>query len=400
MAELGLTAEAVAERSVGGGDTRLAGPSGGLSWLSAPQAASIIADWRNLATRSAEANVFFHPGILLPAIDHLDQGVAIATVRDLSGKLIALTPVTRSRLGMIAPAVRVWAHDDDPLGVPLLDRDAIDDAAAAIVAAAGAVSLVVPSLHAEGPVASALHRAADRAERPAAMLDTEVRAMLDRSGVAGTIRASLATRRREEFARQMRRLADLGAVTVETAVEPDRVRARCEEFLTLESAGWKGEKGTALACHAATAAFTRDIVFNRSERGTVRVVSIRLGDHPVAIVVCFVAGSTAYTWKIAYDEVFSRFSPGAQLMLETADSLFGDPAIERIDSCASANHPMIDHLWPGRLTTGTLVIGPVGGGLVYRAGLAAFAAEIEARGTARTLRAQFKLRHRKTETEQ
>ena len=115
----------------------------------------------------------------------------------------------------------------------------------------------------------------------------------------------LSSRRRRQFARQLRRLAETGAVTVEATAEPDRVRARFEEFLALEARGRKGRRGTALASSVATAAFARDVVFNRSERGTVRIASIRVGERPVAIVVSFVAGATAYAWRIAYDEDFA-----------------------------------------------------------------------------------------------
>ncbi len=400
MAQIGLTAGTLAKGSV---DRRRRqatepGPSGSVSFLSAPQAASIITEWRDLAVRSIEANVFFHPGILLPAIDHLDQSVTVATLRDPTGRLIGLAPTERRRLGRIAPAIRIWSHDYGPLGAPLLDAEAIDQAATAVVSAASKkTSLIVPCLPVEGGAAAALCRAAGRTRRPCSLVDEYQRAILARPEGPATIRATLPHRRRKEFARQMRRLAELGPVTVETAIDPDRVRARFEEFLTLEAAGWKGAKGTALASLAATAGFARDIVFNRSERGTTRIVSLRLGDHPVAIVVCFIAGATAFTWKIAYDETFARFSPGAQLMLETADALFGDPAIMRIDSCASANHPMIDHLWPGRLALGTLVVGPVGGGALYRAALAAFRAEVEARASAKHLRTVLHGQHGKKE---
>jgi hypothetical protein len=184
----------------------------------------------------------------------------------------------------------------------------------------------------------------------------------------------------------MRRLGDLGSVSIETTVDADRVRARFEEFLALEAAGWKGRRGSALASTAATAEFAREVVFNRSDAGAARIDSIRVGARPIAIVVGFVAGATAFTWKIAYDEAYARFSPGAQLMLRVATSFFSDPAVARIDSCAAANHPMVDHLWPGRMAIGTLVVGPRGGGAVHRVGLAAANAEIFARANARRLR--------------
>ena len=101
-----------------------------------------------------------------------------------------------------------------------------------------------------------------------------------------------------------------------------------------------------------------------------------------------VAGSTAYTWKIAFDEAFRRFSPGAQLMLEAPRSLFSDPNVARIDSCAAADHPMIDHLWKDRLAVGTLVIGPPSGA-IHRLGLAVLRAEVGVRDTARRLRSRL-----------
>jgi hypothetical protein len=128
------------------------------------------------------------------------------------------------------------------------------------------------------------------------------------------------------------------------------------------------------------------VVANRAEAGAARVDSVDLGGHPIAMVVTFAAGATAYTWKIAYDEERARFSPGVQLMLELPKGLFSDPTLMRIDSCAAADHPMIDHLWSGRLAVGTLVIGPAGGSALHRIGMAAARAEISARATLRRLR--------------
>ncbi len=155
----------------------------------------------------------------------------------------------------------------------------------------------------------------------------------------------------------------------------------------LEAAGWKGKRGTALISTAATRDFAREGGWPlASEAGAARIDSIDLGGHPIAMVVSFASGATAWTWKIAYDETFARFSPGAQLMLETAKAIFTDPTLSRVDSCATADHPMIDHLWPGRLVIGTLVIGPPGGSAVHRIGLAAARAEFAARAAVHRLR--------------
>jgi CelD/BcsL family acetyltransferase involved in cellulose biosynthesis len=248
-------------------------------------------------------------------------------------------------------------------------------------------SLIAADLPMEGPVAKALVAAALRQQRPIDVLDGHVRAMLSRSAPDATDpRAALTPKRRKEFARQMRRLADVGEVKVEAAVDPAEVRARFEMFMQLEAAGWKGKRGSALLSSPATAEFAREVVANRAEAGAARVDSIDLGGKPIVMVVTFAAGATAYTWKIAYDETYARFSPGVQLMLELPTALFSDRSLMRIDSCASADHPMIDHLWSGRLAIGTLVIGPPGGSALHRLGLAAARAEISARAAVRRFR--------------
>ncbi|KAB2874080.1 MAG: GNAT family N-acetyltransferase [Bauldia sp.] len=358
--------------------------------LIGPETATALGiEWGRLAGHAVEDNLFFHPDVMLPAIGHLGEDPRIAVVRDARGRLTGLAPVVMTRLGRIAPAVSIWSHDYGPLGVPLIDRRDVDGAVSAMVDIAGKGSLIVPDLTLEGPVAAALTAAAERSRRPVAIVGGHLRAMLLRPQ-AGTVdlRANSLRRRGGRVARQMRRLADLGTVTIETTAEPDCVRARFEEFLTLEAAGWKGRSGTALASASATAGFAREMVFNRSEEGAARIDSIRVAEHPIAILVSFVAGATAFTWKIAFDEGFRRFSPGAQLMLEAPRSLFSDPNVARIDSCAAADHPMIDHLWKDRLAVGTLVIGPPSGA-IHRLGLAVLRAEVGVRDTARRLRSRL-----------
>jgi CelD/BcsL family acetyltransferase involved in cellulose biosynthesis len=290
------------------------------------------------------------------------------------------------RLGHVAPAARLWAHDYAPLGLPLIDEGNIGDGAAALLAglapAGSGVSLVAADLPIESAVGRALIGAALGENRPVDVLDGHVRASLERGAEPKT---EIASRRRKEFARQMRRLAELGEVKFVPAIEPVDVRARFEMFLALEAAGWKGKRRTALLSSPATAAFAREAVANRAEAGAARVDSIDLGGNPIAMVVTFAAGATAYSWKIAYDEAYGRFSPGVQLMLELPRHLFSDPTLMRIDSCAAADHPMIDHLWSGRLAVGTVVIGPPGGSAVHRIGLAAARGEIAAKAKLRSL---------------
>ena len=69
--------------------------------------------------------------------------------------------------------------------------------------------------------------------------------------------------------------------------------------------------------------------------------------------------ATAWCWKIAYDERRARFSPGVQLILDATERLLGDPCIERVDSCATPDHPMIDHVWRERLMLADRLMCPI-----------------------------------------
>jgi hypothetical protein len=61
------------------------------------------------------------------------------------------------------------------------------------------------------------------------------------------------------------------------------------------------------------------------------------------------SGRAAWFWKIAYDESVARFSPGVLLTLALTEELLEDAAVAHADSCATADHPMIDHVWRERL---------------------------------------------------
>ncbi len=373
---------------------RSKGSDAGISIVPAGDVASIAAAWAALAGRPGSVNPFLHPEFAIPAVRHFGGGaVAVALVRSASGAPTGLAPFKRTRLGRIAPAVRLWTHKYAPFGEPLVDADDIDGTLVRLVEGLApedsGASLILPEMAVDGPVADALRTIALQSGRPLALLGEHRRAALMRGQTVADLRAGLTRGRRRELGRQLRRLNDAGPVTFISDIEPDSVRARFEEFLALEQAGWKGRQGTALISSTITAAFAREALFDLAEAGKARIDSLRIGAHPVAIVVSLVAGSAAYTWKTTFDETYARYSPGVQLMLEVPASLFRDPAVLIVDSCAIADHSMVDRLWPERRGIATFVLGPPGGGRLHTVALAAARAELAARANVRRLRDQF-----------
>ena len=105
------------------------------------------------------------------------------------------------------------------------------------------------------------------------------------------------------------------------------------------------------------AAFAREAVHGLAEQDLCRVHSLTLDGKFIACLIVFVEAGVAYTWKTAYDESYSAFSPGTLLMIEVTRQHLDDPNIELTDSCAVPDHPVMSRLWSERKPIGTLVIG-------------------------------------------
>ena len=84
------------------------------------------------------------------------------------------------------------------------------------------------------------------------------------------------------------------------------------------------------------------------------------------------AGNRAFYWKTAYDERFAAYSPGVQATLDLSRRLERDPGLSLVDSCAVADHPMIDRAWRDRIELVDLALSlEPGGGAAFALAAAA-----------------------------
>jgi len=239
----------------------------------------------------------------------------------------------------------------------------------------------------EGEFARGLDAALARRGGASVAFAVHERALLAPAGDrASYIEQALPRKKLKELGRQMRRLGDDGAVAWDIARDPAAIGAALADFLALEEAGWKGRAGTAAARSPSLRAFLEASVSALAREGKTEILRLMLAGRAIAALIVLRSGDTAWCWKIAYDETFARFSPGAQLMLEAGRALLADGPATRIDSCAVADHPMVDHVWKDRVAIGTMIIGPPGGGIIHNAGVAAAKAELSARGLVRRLK--------------
>jgi CelD/BcsL family acetyltransferase involved in cellulose biosynthesis len=328
-------------------------------WRKLTELESIADEWRELAARALEPNVFYEPAFALEAaaLFGRDAGAVLVWSGTSPRKLLGFFPahIETRRCGVKLPVLVGWTHPYAPLGTPLVERQTAEPVIAAWLAHLAdnpdlPKLLLLPFLPVDGPFAAALDVILRRAQMSAADLNGHRRAQLAPGGDRLLyVERALGQRRRKELRRIMRRLGDAGAILFTTAREPAAVATALEDFFTLESRGWKGQAGTAALCHDEVRSFMMAAVTALAARGNVAIDRILIDGRAIAATITLRTHDAAWFWKIAYDEAFAKYSPGVVLTVAVTEELVEDTTIARTDSCATANHPMIDHIWRERL---------------------------------------------------
>lgn len=346
----------------------------------APAIRLVVRDWRTMQTPAelgrwdalaqwgAEPNPFLESWYLLPALRSFDPDGAVRLLCvEADGQLAAILPIERSNsyYGHRLPHWRSWMHDNAFLGTPLVAQsfEAIFwHEALAWVGAQDrtALFLHLPGLAEHGPLHRALLRCIDVTGRPHAEVLREERAML-RSTLSPEdyLDQSLSGKKRKELRRQHRRLEEAGTVEVERTNSALGLAAWTQEFLALERLGWKGAAGSALACDPRTESLFVQALEGAVRRNRLERLAIRLDGKPLAMLANFLCPPGAFSFKTAFNEDFARFSPGVLLQRENLEMLHR-PGIDWADSCAAADHPMIDHFWRERRTITAINVGTGG----------------------------------------
>ena len=317
----------------------------------------LLAEWQALASRASEPNCFQEPWFVWAGLRHLstDGDVRLIEVRDR--ELIGLIPLcVRLSLGRIpAPNVQNWRHHNDFLGTPLIRAGREADFWAALLDHLDDASWARGFLHLNGLVEggrvhAGLVAGAAKLDRPAAVVQRQKRAALASSlSPEAYFEQTVRKKKRKELKRLAARLAELGTVSSRTLAPGEDWRPWCNAFLALERSGWKGRNGSALACARESEAFFRDALAGAAAAGRLQLRSLELDGRPIAMLVNFLVPPGSFSFKIAFDEDYARFSPGVLIQIDNLDIL-SRCDIAWMDSCAAENHPMIDSLWGERRT--------------------------------------------------
>lgn len=332
----------------------------------------IVPQWCELAGRAVEPNPFYEHWFVLPSIDYLASSVnwRFLLVWQSGHKpgeperLVALVPLERLATSWRQPVRcdRLWQHAYTYLCTPLVHAENTVAVVTEILKwsrgpGCGAHVLEFPHTHGEGPFQHALLEALDRQASFTLASHVYGRALFRRAESAEAyIENATTSHHRQELRRQRRRLSEQGRFEVRSLAAGENVDPWIETFLQLESSGWKGQEQTSLAASENDTRWFREVCHAAHARGQLMMLGLFVNDQPVAAKCNFLAGDGGFTFKIGFDEAYSKFSPGVQLEIENIGAAHQKPDLKWLDSCAAPGHFMISRLWPERRQIQRLLI--------------------------------------------
>jgi hypothetical protein len=329
-----------------------------------------VDEWIELARECLEPNPFFEPFFLLPALVHLGRRETLRFVvidiadRRLGRRVLGgIFPfqLKRHHRGVPVTVLTLWAHRYCFLATPLVRSSCAALCLDALCEwhARGPFRralLEFREVHGEGPFLSALAASVERAGHTAVTTSRYRRALMRRAASAEEYEAAaMPAGRRRECRRRLRRLGERGSVAFGHLTSGEDPASWLRAFLTLERAGWKGRRGSAMLARGHDG-FFEEIAYGAHARGQLGMSQLAIDGRPVAMGCRFVSGPAAFLFKMAYDETIAPYSPGILLELHNIRHVHDRREIEWADSCGKPGD-IFTSIWSERREIRTVLVG-------------------------------------------
>ena len=276
---------------------------------------ALIAAWDDLADR-AGAVPFARPGWVLPWAQAAGVRLEVIAARE-GDRLAGILPLAAGRRHLRTPAD--W---HTPWIEAIAENENALTALTTALAATRRPRITVDFVPAGGPTAQAAAEslaAAGYRLYPRARLESPY---VDIVGTWESYLASLSTHRRSELRRRARRLEAAGEVALEVHRSPAGLDALLDEAFAVESSGWKGRAGTAIAADPALTTFYRRVAAWAAERDWLRLAFLKLDGRALAFDLALETGGRHYLLKTGFDPSHTRLSPGLLLRLHMLEQAF------------------------------------------------------------------------------
>ena len=312
-----------------------------------------------------EPNVFYEPWMLEPAMRHLggDQHLEFVCIHcaDGSRRLCGFFPLVRVPLHERLPLqiYSLWQHPQCFRCAPLIRRGFADRCWAILFdwlrdQPPHRRLLRLERLPGNGGTTQALEAHLARDGSLCSYVQTHESAFL-RIADSGdeALCQAMSGKTLAKMRRQQRRLAEGGELVFADIDAASDLEALVDEFLALEAKGWKGARGTAMAKVPGEQAFFREVMTEAFQRDRLSFLTMRLNGRMIAGQSALTALPGSFGFKIAYDEDFSKYSPGSLLEIEKVRRLHerDDPVRPKVlwaDSCSAPGNGPASRCWPDR----------------------------------------------------
>jgi CelD/BcsL family acetyltransferase involved in cellulose biosynthesis len=141
----------------------------------------------------------------------------------------------------------------------------------------------------------------------------------------------LSRNRRKALRRHRKRLTGEGRVRFEVHAGGRDLDRLLEQVFAVEAAGWKGERGTAIASRNETRSFYTDVARWAADNGWLRLAFLCLDERPIACDFAILHDGVWYSLKAGFDEEFRSYGPGALLLRDEIAHCYEQPDVTRVE---------------------------------------------------------------------
>ena len=334
---------------------------------------SDLAGWSDCAAHVLEPNPFLEPNWLLPALTYLDESPQTKLVLAESGgsvqacvPIMEITADESDHAGHgehLALKTRV-APTAISLGTPLLSVEGGREALTCLMteikreAELRQANLVVMEwMGYDGPTARLLKEAAVEANTLIIEFDTWERGFLRRQATDEECYwlRNIGKNRRRTIGQHRRQLST--ALGTSPSLRKRTDGSAVDDFLRLESSGWKGHQpdGLALWRQAATTRFFEAVCDRYIGEGRMWFLSLEGDGAPVAMICCVTAGEGIFAYRTAYDEDLARYGPGVEIFLAAMEYFDRETDALWFDTCSTRDNTHLLGLFPDRRRMATMM---------------------------------------------
>jgi CelD/BcsL family acetyltransferase involved in cellulose biosynthesis len=280
------------------------------------------AEWRALCAEGPNDEPFYRPEFIAAWVRAFapDKRLVVVTARK-GGKLRAVLPLVE-RVGslrglpvrMLTGAANVHSCRFDVIR-GLVDADEAVELVWRMLGERSGWDVIELREVPQGGAGESLLRAAARDGHPTGQRSLGASPYLPLGSARGTdderferLLARTSKKFRKSLSRSFRQLSETQALRLTCMKEANA--AALERFYRLESAGWKGRKGTAIACDERTRRFYDGLAQAAARHGYFALYALEWGGRVIAMQYCLSDRERCCLLKPTYDETLGKYSPG------------------------------------------------------------------------------------------